>query len=109
MGDRGVGQHAFDILLAQRDQVAYGHGEDGYHPEQRRPEGVERREHFIDDAQEQGEGGGFGRGRKQGDDRSGRALVDVGRPDVEGNGGDLEENAHEHERQGRDDQRVILG
>ena len=64
--------------------------------------------HLIDDAEEQGEGGGLGRGGEQRDDGRGRAFVDVGRPDVEGRGGDLEENADEHERQRGENEGLIL-
>ena len=108
VGDGRVGQHALHVLLAKGGEVADGHGEDGDDPEQRRPERVEIGEHLVDDAQEQREGGGFGRGGEQRDDGRGRAFVDVGRPDVEGRGGDFEENADEHERQRGDDQGLIL-
>ena len=64
--------------------------------------------HFIDHAQKQGEGRGFGRGGEQRDDGRGRAFVDVGRPDVEGRGGDFEENADEHERQRGENEGLIL-
>ncbi len=69
---------------------------------------MERRvgKHLVDHAQQQREGRGFGRGGEQRDDGRGRAFVDVGRPDVEGRGGDLEENADEHERQGGENEAI---
>ena len=48
-----------------------------------------------EEAEQDGEGGGFGRGGHQADDRGGSALVDVGCPDVEGGGGDLEAETDE--------------
>ena len=108
MGDGGVGQHALDVLLAESGEIADGHGEDRDDPQQRRPERAEMGKHLIDDAQEQGEGGGFGCGGEQGDDRRGRAFVDIGRPDVEGRGGDFEENSDQHKRQRGKDEGLIL-
>ena len=108
VGDGRVGQHALDVLLAERGEIADGHGEDGNDPEQRRPDGAEIGEHLIDHAEKQSEGGGFGRGREQGDDRRGRAFVDVGRPDVERRCGNLEENADQHEREGGENERLVL-
>ena len=108
MGDGRIGQHALHVLLAKGGEVADGHGEDGDDPEQRRPERTQIGEHFVDDAQKQCEGGGFGRGGKQRNNGRRRAFVDVGRPDVEGRGGDFEENADQHERQRGDDQGLVL-
>ena len=68
-----------------------------------------RGEHLIDDAQKKSEGRGLGRGGEQGDNGGGRAFVDIGRPDVKGRGGDLEENADQHQRQGGQNEGVILG
>ena len=71
---------------------------------------IERRlgKHFVDHAKQQREGGGFGRGGEQRDDGRGRAFVDVGRPDVEGRGGDFEENADQHEGQRGKNEGLIL-
>ncbi len=108
MGDGGVGQHALHILLAQRGQVAHGHGKHGHHPQQRLPDRAQRGQHLVDHAQQQREGRGLGRGGDQRHHRRGRAFVDVRRPHVEGRGGDLEENAHQHQPQPGQDERVIL-
>ncbi len=108
VGDGRVGQHALDVLLAERGKIADRHGEDGDDPEQWRPDGAEMGEHLVDHAEEQSKGGSFGRGREQGDDGRGRAFVDVGRPDVERRGGNLEENADQHERQGSENERLVL-
>ncbi len=51
------------------------------------------------DAEQDGEGGGLGRGGHEADDGSGCALVDVGGPDVEGRCGDLEAEADDDQRE----------
>jgi len=108
VGDGRVGQHALDVLLAKRGEIADGHGEYGDDPQQRRPDRAEVGEHLVDHAEEQSKGGGFGRGREQGHDRRGRAFVDIWRPDMEGRCGNLEENADQHERQGGENERLVL-
>ena len=94
MRDGGVGEEAFDVVLYERADVAQGHGERGRDPEQ--PEaarGVGLEEH----AQQDGKGSGLGAGGHQANDGSGRAFVDVGRPDVERSGGNFEAEAHKHQ------------
>ncbi len=109
VGDGGVGKHPLHVFLAQRGEIAHGHGKDGHDPQQRRPEPVEVGEHLIDHAQQQREGGGFGCSREQRNHRCRSAFVHVGSPNVEGRGGNLEENADQHERHSRQDKRMIRG
>ena len=100
MGDAGVGEHALDVALEERAEVADGHGERGEDPDQHGPAVLHGREAGEGDAQQDGEGGGLGGGRHEADDGGGRALVDVGGPDVEGGGGDLEAEADEDHGEG---------
>ncbi len=56
---------------------------------------VESGERSVSDAEEHSEGSGFGAGGHERDDGRGRAFVDVGGPDMEGRGGDLEAEAND--------------
>ena len=49
---------------------------------------------------EDGEGRGFGAGGHESADGRGRALIDVRRPHLEGRAGNLEAEAHDHQRGG---------
>ena len=100
VGDAGVGEHALDVALEERAEVADGHGERGEDPDQDGPAVLHGREAGEGDAEQDGEGGGFGGGGHEADDRGGCALVDVGGPDVERSGGDLEAEADEHHGEG---------
>ncbi len=62
-----------------------------------------------EDAQEDGEGGGFRTGGKEGRDRRGRALVDVRRPDLERRGRNFEAQPDEHQRRRQADEHRRLG
>src|SRR5256885_14496238 len=52
-----------------------------------------------EDAQKQREGGGFGSRGKERGDRSGRAFINVGRPDLERRGSHFEAQANQDERE----------
>ena len=58
--------------------------------DERRPAVLHAGEAAEEDAKQDGEGGGLGRGRHHADDGRGCSLVDVGGPHVEGSGRDLE-------------------
>ena len=97
--DGGVGQHALDVLLAQRARLPTVMESNRENPEEAPPMLLDRGVGAIEDAQQNREGGGLGRGGHERDDRRRRAFVDVGRPDLEGRGGDLEAEAdQDHER-----------
>jgi hypothetical protein len=71
---------------------------------------VQQRESSVDDAQQHGERCGFGRGGHERDHRRGRAFIDVGRPDVEGRGRNLEaEPDDEHGQADVDDAGRVAG
>src|SRR5205085_7370578 len=73
----------------------------------RRPPAEDGLKGRHEDAQEYCEGGGFRAGRKKGRDWSGRALINVGRPDLEGRGRNLEGQTNENQSGGyRDESRV---
>ena len=92
VSDGAVGQHALDVGLDERAEVADEHREDGENPECPEPE-MSGGGNGGEDAQQQREGGRFGAGGEQRGDRSGSAFVDVGRPELEGGGGDFEAEA----------------
>ena len=102
VSDGGVGEQAFDVALQQRAEVADAHAGDGEELDQEDPVRAQRGHAVEEEAQQHGEGGGLGRGGHQADDRRGRALVDIRRPDVEGSERDLEAEADEHHRDGED-------
>ncbi len=93
MGDRRVGEHAFDVGLVHRGDGAHRHGQDRNRPQHRAPLIVQRRQRHVDNPKQRTESRHLGGGRHEPGDRGGRALVDVGNPRVEGNGADLEQQA----------------
>ena len=104
VGDRGVGQDALHVVLAQRQKVPDDHrgdGDDGERDEQRRLRGEAER---AEEAQQQRDHRALRHRRHVG--RHGRrgALVDVRRPHVEGHDGELEADADEdqHHADGHD-------
>src|SRR5580692_4263654 len=103
MRDGTVGQHAFYVGLNDRAEIAGKHGERRENPEGPEPvtgSGIDGREN----AQQQGEGGGFGAGGKERGDGRGRAFVDVGRPNLERRSGDFEAEADENQGQAKTQQ-----
>jgi hypothetical protein len=76
------------------------------HGERRLPLACLRREGDVEEADEDGEGGGLGRHRHEAGDRRGRALVHVGRPLVEGGDRGLEGEADCGHADPDEDQRV---
>ena len=104
VGNGGIGQHALDVVLAQSGEVADGHGEDGDDPHQGLPHAVEHGEAREEQADEDGEGGNLGRSRQEGYDGGWCAFIDVRGPDVEGSGGDFEEDADHEKGEGGEDE-----
>lgn len=90
MGDAGIGQHPFEVVLRKGQDVAANDGENRDSPDDRSPIGLGIEEDDIKDAGEGDEGGGLRADRHKGGDWSGCAIVDIGRPCLEGNGGHLE-------------------
>ncbi len=78
-------------------QVAEDHGQRGERPEDAGHIGGEGGEGSGKHTQQGGKPGDLGAGRHEGRHRGGRALVDIRRPHVEGNRGDLEAKSHQDE------------
>src|ERR1019366_6503459 len=95
--DGTVGQHALDVGLQEPGEIADAHGRQRAGPHQRLPAIADGFEGGGKDAQEDGEGGGFRPGGEERGNGGRRALVDIGRPDLEGRGGDLEGEPDEHQ------------
>ncbi len=116
VGDRGVGEQPLHVRLGEGGHVAHRHGQDGEHHQQlvpadralevpgARPGG---REGPVEEAQHDREAGGLGQHREERGHGSGRALVDVGAPEVEGHRRDLEAEAHEEEQRDRVDREAV--
>ncbi len=100
MGDAGVGEQALNVALEQGTEVADGHRQRCQNPHKDRPAVLHLREAGEGDAEQDGEGSGLGRGGHEADDRGGCTLIDVGRPDMERSGGDLEAQADKDEGEG---------
>jgi len=100
VGDAGVGKHALDVALEQGTEITDGHREGGQAPHEDRPAVLVGGEGGEGDAEQDGEGGRLGRGGHESDDGCRGSLVDVGRPDVEGSGGNLEAEAYDDEGEG---------
>src|SRR5271157_4350905 len=99
MGDGGVGQQALGVGLRERGEIRAGHGGDGNENHNRNPHGpqvdqsAQMKWAANQDAQQHGPSGSLDGDGHESSDRGGRAFVGVGRPLVEGDGGDLEEKA----------------
>src|SRR6185437_2594483 len=106
--DGRIGQQALDVALAQCTEVAEGHGDDRQPPQDRYPVAAQEREGSEGDAQQNGEGSGFGAGGHERDDGGGRAFVDIGRPDVERRSGNLEGEADDDHCHADVEQRLRL-
>ena len=100
LGDGGVGEEAFEVLLAYGEEVGQGDGGDDDPVEDGLPFVHERGEDFVEDGHEDERGGAFGDDGEVGGDAGGGSLVDVGRPLVEGDEGEFEAQSHEEEDEG---------
>ncbi len=105
MGDRGVTQQTLDVGLAQRQQVAGKHRQEGDHAHQGEQPAVLGHRRKEEETHQQGEDGRLADRGKKGRDRCRSAFVDVGRPDMEGHQRQLEgqrhqDHAHAHEHPG---------
>ena len=105
VADAGVGEEAFEVGLRDGGEVAEDHGGAG-------DDGEEREDFFLqggdneeglDDAEEDDEAGGFGGDGEEGGDRGGRALVNVGDPELERGGGDFETEGDEDEAEAEEE------
>ena len=100
--DAGEGHQSHQVLLAQGEEVGQGDGENDDPVEDSLPFRHHRGEH-LDEDQHQHEGcRAFGNDAQVGRHRAGRTLVDVGRPQVEGNQRNLEAHTGEEEHQCHD-------
>ncbi len=100
VGNRAVGEQAFEVVLEEAQDIAEGHREHGHDPEQAddlRREGPVWAADGVHNFDESDKAAGFGdEGKERGDGRGG-ALIDVAGVDVQRNGGDLEgESGHQH-------------
>ncbi len=106
MGNGRVGEHALEAPLAERGDVAHGHGEHRQYGQHRAPVVVELGQRLQEYPAEHGKAGGLGsHGHERGDD-GGRALVHVRGPQVEGGGRHLEAEAGNEQGQGGEQGRV---
>ncbi len=100
MGDRRVREHAFEIRLRDREQVADGEREHAQHGQHVLPTRVVQRAEPLDEhAPDERERGDLG--RRADVERHGRrrALIDVRQPHVERHRAELERDARDDERE----------
>ena len=105
MADAGVAEHALEIALGNGGEVAEEEGCNRADGQNRNPDGggglaIEEAE---DDAHEDDESARLGTDGEEGGDGIGRAFIDVGRPALEGDHGDLETDAGDDEEQAKGD------
>ena len=105
MRDRRVRQHALEVGLRQRDQVADHERGDREPGDQQAPVRVERADADFEQAVGHAERGQLRRRADEQRDRRRRALVDVRQPHVERRGAELERDADDHEHQAGQQQR----
>ena len=97
MSDGGICEQAFDVGLRDGDYVADDHRRGGEYPQHVGHVGGDGGECGGEHAEQCGKARDLrARGHERGH-RSGRALVHVGSPHVEGDGGDLEAESDEEE------------
>jgi len=115
--DGGIGEQALGVGLGEGCEVAAGHGGDGHKYDEWRVDRAQRKEpecqlpieqrRIGQNADEHGPCGGLHAYGHEAGDGGGRAFVGVGGPLVEGNGGDLEEQADENGDGGDHDDRIV--
>ena len=104
--DRRVGEHAHDVGLAQRNQVAVDDRRRGQDPQHRFPRVLRRQEAEVDDREQGDEAARLRRHREERGDRSGRTLVGVGCPEVERDGTDFEREPGDGQEDGDGEERA---
>ena len=107
MADRREREHALDVGLHDSHHRADHHGQHGEHPHHRSIVVAPVRQGVDQDPQHRAERGDLadrGHVRRH---RCRRALVDVGRPEVEGHGGDLEPEPDHQQPDAGEDERVV--
>jgi hypothetical protein len=97
MRNAGEADEALHVVLGERGEVAEEDGRDGHHGEHRHREEIIRAEDALGEDEEHRETGGLGGDGEERGDRGRRALVNVGNPDLEGDGADLEGDTGEDE------------
>ncbi|SCD30840.1 hypothetical protein GA0115236_10067 [Streptomyces sp. IgraMP-1] len=107
MRHRGVGQQPLHVGLGDGDDRADHHRGDGDAPHHRPPVPAHPGQHHVEQAEQGAEGGDLGGGGHEAGDRGRGALVDVGRPHVERDGADLEEQPHQDQGHADQEQRVV--
>ena len=107
VADGRVGHQPLDVGLADGREGPEAHGGDGERAHHLLPLRADAAEGTERDAHQQRDRGGLGRGREESRDRRRRALVDVGRPHVEGHRRDLEGDADEQEHEAEDQADVL--
>ena len=102
MDDGGVGQEALHLPLGDGHHGAHEDGHEAHRHEEEHPllrEHLARAEGRQEDADGPRRRGGLAAHGHEGGDGRGRALVDVGRPEVEGDERQLEEEPHQEEEE----------
>ncbi len=109
VGDRGIGPQALEVALGQAREGAPEHRDhrDADHHLAPLVDGAGEGVH--QGPRDQHHACQLGRGGEEGHDRGRGAFVDVGRPHVEGRGGDLEGQAAKQEHQAEQDPGVGAG
>ena len=105
MADAGVGEEAFEVGLRDGGEVAEDHGGTGNDREKGEDfflQGGDDEE-GLHDAEQHDEAGGFGGDGEEGSDRSGRALVYVGHPELKRGGGNFETEGDEDEAEAEEE------
>ena len=97
VGDGAVGHQALDVLLPDRGDGAQKHGEHREKREDLGPVAHRIAEGIEEDAGNERHRGHLGGAGEEGRHRRRRAFIDIGRPHVEGHGGDLEGEPGEDE------------
>jgi len=110
--DAGVGEQALHARLEDGGQAAEQDGDGGTDEEEVRDLAGDAGaigEQSVDDASEDDEAGGLGTDGKEGGDGSGRALIHIRHPHVEGRGGDLEAECGEEEGDAEEKDALVDG
>ena len=101
MGDTGVTQESLEIRLRNSGEVAEDQGKQGQKNEGEEQLVLEGRdgEEGLEDPDQNKEAGGLGCHGEVGGDGRGRALINIGHPELERRGGDFESESDEDERE----------
>src|ERR1051326_3246560 len=108
MGDAGVCQQALDAGLYECQDVSTYNSQNGNGPDYRHPVRLSLAQHNIEDARESNEGSGLCTYRHEGCYGCRRAIIDIGRPRLEGYRRNLEAEADDKQTHCNQEKRVRL-